>query len=589
MRIRIVEDLQEFKAVFGFNVDGIILDPTIDDVETPCDHNGRKRRDAEVISTIAANSSGDCLEIGTSFGHGTHKIATNIHGKGNVYTVNVLPEQITSNEKLVTHLLSREEIGSYLREMRIDNVVQFYANTMDWRVPKEVSDLVMAFIDGNHDTEAVRSDTHLIYDRIRDGGFLVWHDFSPLYRSKFEWIDAVMKGVERSLDELGVDAEIVNLKHSWMGVLKKSSLSRRRPLRPDPEPVRVVGESSHPAPAGGMVEARSLKYLHVYPGYSQGRIDEEENYVSRIRGLGYDIAGFAVPCPGGWWPFPRLDAEYRNPSSPIHGDYRKLAAALHDRDVLISAGGSMLHPDFVEKQDAFTVFTCADDPESSDVLSRPVAPSFDQAFVYNLACVDQYRAWGCRNPSWLFHPINPDLLDPSISYEGILGESRENDVVLFCERISNLSDRATRVERLVREFPSAMVRGKGWKGGYLSTAEMTRAYRNSRIGWNLHNSIGPTNTRTSMLPSFGILQICDNPAHLKQLFVLDEEVVGFETIEECIDKTRYYLAHEEERRRIAANGWKRATRDYTEERHWEFILERIMPGVSAKRSKRISP
>lgn len=584
MRIRVVDNLQEFNAVFGFNVDGILLDPTIDEIETPCDLNGRKRRDAEVLATIAANNSGDCLEIGTSFGHGTHKIATNIHGAGTVYTVNVLPEQIGSDEKLVTHLLKREDIGSYFRGRRIDNIRQIYANTMDWRIPSEVDHLVMGFIDGNHDTEAVHSDTLLIYDRIKDGGFIVWHDFSPLYRPQFEWIDCVMKGVERSLEELGIDAEIVNLKHSWMGVLKKSSLPGRLLNCRKTAAVQVIDEVPV-RPSAGLTVGWSLKFLLAYPGYSQSRIDEEENYASRIRALGYDVTGFAVPCAGGWWQYPRLDSEYRNPSSPIHEAYRRLEEALQDRDVLISAGGSMLHPAFVEKQKVFSVFTCADDPESSDVLSRPVAPSFDYAFTYNLACVDMYRSWGCRDVSWLFHPINSDLIDPSISHEGILGEDRDIDAVMFCERISGLSDRAARIERLVREFPSAMVRGKGWKGGYLRLDELTRAYRNARIGWNLHNSTGPTNTRTTMLPSYGILQICDNPSHLGKLFKLDEEVVGFETVEECIDKTRYFLSHEVERRRIAANGWRRATSDYTEKRHWELILRRIMPGLSLKRGE----
>jgi hypothetical protein len=61
-----------------------------------------------------------------------------------------------------------------------------------------------------------------------------------------------------------------------------------------------------------------------------------------------------------------------------------------------------------------------------------------------------------------------------------------------------------------------------------------------------------------------VLQICDNKQHLGAVFELGKEVIGFDTVEECIELCRYYLAHDEERRIIAANGWKRAMSDYNE-------------------------
>ena len=60
------------------------------------------------------------------------------------------------------------------------------------------------------------------------------------------------------------------------------------------------------------------------------------------------------------------------------------------------------------------------------------------------------------------------------------------------------------------------------------------------------------------------MQICDNRSHLGKLFDLNKEVIGFDTVEEAIDLCRYYLSHDEERRRIAAAGWIRAVRDYNE-------------------------
>jgi spore maturation protein CgeB len=47
-------------------------------------------------------------------------------------------------------------------------------------------------------------------------------------------------------------------------------------------------------------------------------------------------------------------------------------------------------------------------------------------------------------------------------------------------------------------------------------------------------------------------------AHLS-LYEEDREAVYFETAEELLDKVRYYLAHDETRRRIAEAGYRRAT------------------------------
>jgi glycosyltransferase involved in cell wall biosynthesis len=180
---------------------------------------------------------------------------------------------------------------------------------------------------------------------------------------------------------------------------------------------------------------------------------------------------------------------------------------------------------------------------------------------------------------WLFHPIRPELSDPGLTEQAILEGHRELDVSLLCERVFNLSDRAQRIERLVKVFPDAHVRGPGWPQGPVAAPGI---YRKTKIGWNLHNSIGPCNSRTTMLPAFGVMQICDNASHFGKMFELDREGVGFESIEECIEKTRHYLSHDQERRQIAAAGWRRAMRDYTLERWWQKVTSRVEPLVGEK-------
>ncbi len=319
---------------------------------------------------------------------------------------------------------------------------------------------------------------------------------------------------------------------------------------------------------------RPLRWLIVYPEYSSTRADEEEAFVSRLRARAIDARAFGVPCEGGWLPFHELDRRYRSGDHALHAAYQRLLRELDDRDVLVAAGGAMLHPHLLDQIQQLKILICADDPENSEHLSRPIAAHFDHCFVVNAAHVADYSTWGAKSASWIPPVLRPERVDPLQTERRILYGYREHDIVLCCDRSFGIGDRSARAERLVSAFPQAHVRGRGWPLGPATQREVVELYARSKIGWNLHHSTGPCNTRLLELPANGVLQICDNQRFLGPIFEVDREIVGFETIEECIDKTRYYLAHDDERRRIAAAGRTRALRDYTEERMWDRVTEK---------------
>ncbi len=644
LRINTVASIADFKRHLGLLHDGVQLETDLDVVETDCDLHARRRRDAEVLTTLAANLTGDCLDLGTSHGHSAFKLATNLAGRGTVHTVNILPEQYqASSGQLITHLLTREKIGAFFRAQGTPGIHQIYADTCNWTMPLDLRDLAMVFVDAAHDTEAVFKDSLLIAPRVRPGGYIVWHDFHPGLRRKFDWIDAVMRGVELFFQAHGLVPEILHLKDSWMGVWQVPEPRRQAneadpavPARANrPEPAVVgrgvltppsatqtqrdlggalrtarptnIGSEVHlaeAAPLRGAEELplpssriellspirnpqsaiRNLRYAFVYPAYSAGRVAEEAHLAARLSGLGYRVEAHGIPCVGGWWPFPKLDQKWRAGSADLLSRYGELAEKLRGVDVLIAAGGSMLHPEFIRQLGTYNVFLCADDPESSPVLSQPVAAAFDFCCVANIACVGDYARWGVRHAAWLPLPVSADVIDRTLTAERLRTGTRDVDLVMCCERVYGLSDRAQRLERLQREFPQAILRGKGWPAGFVTDAELRGLYRRARIGWNLHNSSGPVNTRLMMLPAFGVMQICDCRANLGKIFKLGEEVIGFDTMDECVDATRYYLAHEDERRRIALAGWQRVLADYTEEKWWQRLLHLIaphLPGATA--------
>lgn len=64
-------------------------------------------------------------------------------------------------------------------------------------------------------------------------------------------------------------------------------------------------------------------------------------------------------------------------------------------------------------------------------------------------------------------------------------------------------------------------------------------------------------------------------AELPELFHPGEELVCYQSMEELVTLTEFYLKHDEERRRVAENGRRRILSDYTPEKQLKKILEKV--------------
>jgi spore maturation protein CgeB len=327
------------------------------------------------------------------------------------------------------------------------------------------------------------------------------------------------------------------------------------------------------------VNPSSLRILYCYPYFpSEAYTDTQELALAQVRRYqeaGFDVQGFCLTLnpPGPCLTFQELNARWQRGDHALLSLYTRLQEALAGKDVLINAAGINLHPEFVTALPVFSVFQCFDDPESSDNLSKPVAAAYDLCLVGNIAEVETYRTWGVKRAEWISHSVQPGYYDPDLTFDDILNGKRDIDLFMMSDRLSPY--RKARLDRLAETFPQAYFFGRGWPRGYLPNNQQVAYMRRSKIGPNLHNSTGPINFRTYYLPANGVMQICDNKSHLGQIFELGKEVVGFESVEECIDLCRYYLAHDVERRQIAAQGWKRAMQDYNELAVFEKTIQLI--------------
>jgi hypothetical protein len=320
---------------------------------------------------------------------------------------------------------------------------------------------------------------------------------------------------------------------------------------------------------------RRLRYLWAYSAADAGTEAWHQRLLARRRARGYDVVGCCVTPPSlrhRWLPFPELHRRWRHGDPALLDLYAELVEKSADRDVLVLFNGANVHPDFAASLPLLKVYGCADDPESSEILSHPVAPAFDVQLVYNPACVLLYRSWGL--PHVHFLPLGSQVDEDQVAdldESAILDPRRRPRPIVFVGERNRW--RQERLDRLASAFPDAWCAGVGWPQGRVAHDQVMAAYRSSQLGWNVHNSTGPINFRTYDLPAHGIMQLCDNKTHFGDLFHLGEEAVGFDSIEECIDQTRYFLAHPEEQRRIALAGWRRWRKDYTPDRIWERLCQ----------------
>jgi spore maturation protein CgeB len=118
---------------------------------------------------------------------------------------------------------------------------------------------------------------------------------------------------------------------------------------------------------------------------------------------------------------------------------------------------------------------------------------------------------------------------------------------------------------------------RGWppwsriRRGYRGEAwglEMYRLLRDARISLNRHIAEAEghaNNMRLYEATGVGSLLLTDQGSNLAELFEPGREVVTYADVNDLVEKARYYLAHEDERRAIAAAGQARTLRDHTYE------------------------
>jgi len=103
-------------------------------------------------------------------------------------------------------------------------------------------------------------------------------------------------------------------------------------------------------------------------------------------------------------------------------------------------------------------------------------------------------------------------------------------------------------------------RGQAWG------MDMYRVLAHSRIAVNRHGDIAggyAANMRMFEATGVGALLVTESATNLPDFFEPGREVVAYDGADDLVEKIRYFLEHDEERRRIAAAGQRRTLSEHT--------------------------
>lgn len=157
--------------------------------------------------------------------------------------------------------------------------------------------------------------------------------------------------------------------------------------------------------------------------------------------------------------------------------------------------------------------------------------------------------------------------------------AEEFDVSFVGSMTSYWNDRRVLMDRIKTQFPNVWYnggRGSDPNGNpllNLPIEEYANIFRRSKICFNLTPGHGKLQRkgRTWEIAALGKFMMANNPQVLDGWLVDGEDYVSFDD-NNVIDKVRYYLDHEDERKKIANNLYKKYNDSYSPKHFWKKVL-----------------
>ncbi len=176
--------------------------------------------EAVSLALLARNSSPRCiLEIGTASGGTTRLLALNAPDAV-VHTLDLPPHETqTLLQGTDAGFIESRTVGvAFAGTREAARIVQHFGDSAEFDFGSIPSRVGLAFIDGSHSYEYVRSDTEKVLSVMAEDGIIVWHDYGGGV--------ALGYGVTEYLAEIQRDLGVCLIRGTSLGVAR---LGRERP------------------------------------------------------------------------------------------------------------------------------------------------------------------------------------------------------------------------------------------------------------------------------------------------------------------------------------------------------------------------
>jgi len=213
--------------------------------------------------------------------------------------------------------------------------------------------------------------------------------------------------------------------------------------------------------------------------------------------------------------------------------------------------------------------------------------SYDIVFSIFLPYVFKLREFGVKAEYLLLSGFDPVIIEKlKEKNSGVRNQQKKYDIVFigslhqvhrsripFLKKIADaFGDKFHIWTQSFSSLPSEL--RKNFRGAVFNI-DYYYVLSKSKIVLNHHGSILPWahNFRLFETTGVGSFLLTDNLPGIDELFEVGKEVETYDSIDECIDKIKYYLLNEEEREKIAKAGQIRTLKEHTYEKRIEKLFE----------------
>jgi spore maturation protein CgeB len=237
-----------------------------------------------------------------------------------------------------------------------------------------------------------------------------------------------------------------------------------------------------------------------------------------------------------------------------------------------------------------------DDPYWTDVTAR-LAPLFDVVFTIETGCVSFYKTIGCKRVYFLPLAVDPNFFYPknvNVSYQTdilFVGTAFPNRILFF----NQLTDYLLRKNFLIsgmgwdRLHGYTQLKDKIRLNEWMSPEETANYYNGAKIVINLHRAQGDerfnrnsrklpahsVNVRTFEISACSTLQLTDQREDLPLFYTPNHDLITYASPQELIEKAEFYLQHEQERRKLAKQGFNQTQSTHTYHKRLSQLLSMV--------------